>query len=380
MSDAANWATAIRAADVLLHGRSISPVADDARIIVERVTGQVMILAGPAEVFSQRMQAYTPAPGESDLAPIDVLYGHYDPERLLIECFIRRISDDARLYGAEVNDLLTIVRLHEYAHAVFHTGVHIRCVETQLGTFGAGDTTDWGPFRAARDQAFASLDESSHELLAQAITWACLCHESLQAWSDRLTETFLALEAKQPSRYRLPSKVKLRASSADWPLVLRAMRQEARVHQDSGFRMTESLAELIVQTGAPEITDDLPSDDPLVPNVSQLQQRLAVCESTSLGGSANEDASKLLIQRIGYIELRMNKEDTKHRRPHFHIEYKKEYAASYAIDSFERLAGYMPRKYESPILSWAMEKQEDLKKKWESLNGPVRCALAEGKT
>lgn len=44
------------------------------------------------------------------------------------------------------------------------------------------------------------------------------------------------------------------------------------------------------------------------------------------------------------------KPDKNHFRPHFHIHYKDEHKASYAIDTLELLAGTMPKKYEKPIL------------------------------
>jgi len=57
-----------------------------------------------------------------------------------------------------------------------------------------------------------------------------------------------------------------------------------------------------------------------------------------------------------------------HGRPHFHIEYKREYSASYAVDTLERLAGNMPRKYEKPVLQWASQRQQWLVDTWENLN------------
>jgi hypothetical protein len=61
------------------------------------------------------------------------------------------------------------------------------------------------------------------------------------------------------------------------------------------------------------------------------------------------------------------KPDKNHFRPHFHIHYKSEHAASYAIDTLELLAGKMPKKYEKPILDWASRKQTYLKLVWDNL-------------
>jgi hypothetical protein len=43
-------------------------------------------------------------------------------------------------------------------------------------------------------------------------------------------------------------------------------------------------------------------------------------------------------------------QEQNHQRPHFHIEYKQEYSASYSVDTMERLAGEMPNRYEGPYL------------------------------
>ena len=57
-----------------------------------------------------------------------------------------------------------------------------------------------------------------------------------------------------------------------------------------------------------------------------------------------------------------------HQRPHFHIEYKQQYSASHAVDTLERMAGDMPKKYEQPILEWAAKYQLSLAATWEHLN------------
>ena len=67
--------------------------------------------------------------------------------------------------------------------------------------------------------------------------------------------------------------------------------------------------------------------------------------------------------------------ESAHRRPHFHLEYKMEHEASYALDNFERLAGWMPLKYEETILPFARAHQGQLIERWHSLNGTVRIAL-----
>jgi hypothetical protein len=96
--------------------------------------------------------------------------------------------------------------------------------------------------------------------------------------------------------------------------------------------------------------------------------------SWDLGQLSLAGISPVLLMRKGAVELRMYKEST-HQRPHFHIEYKTEYEASYALDTFEMLAGNMPRRYQDLILPWAIANQSLLLARWENLNGSVAYSL-----
>jgi len=247
MSDSKQWASAIRAVNVL-KGHSENKIVDDARVMVERLTGNAMLCSGPIEIFSQQPPPHFSPLTEADLSPIFVLYGHYIPEHLRIEIFVNRIRADAPQFNAEFLDLLTVVRIHEYAHAVVHTGINAGEIADHLGNFGASGTTDWECFRTDRNAAFSALDEESSELLAQAITWACITQEPTSPTSERLIKTFLALEEKQPQKYKLPPKVRQRARVADWSLILRASQGELRVCRGPSFNLADALMELIRQT------------------------------------------------------------------------------------------------------------------------------------
>ena len=77
-------------------------------------------------------------------------------------------------------------------------------------------------------------------------------------------------------------------------------------------------------------------------------------------------ATKAVVYNLGYTKV-IIKPDKNHARPHFHIHYKTEYHASYAIDNLERLAGHMPQRYEEKILAWASRKQVSLRLTWNEL-------------
>ncbi len=77
-------------------------------------------------------------------------------------------------------------------------------------------------------------------------------------------------------------------------------------------------------------------------------------------------ATKAVVYNVLYTKV-IIRPDKNHRQPHFHIHYKTEYQASYAIDNLERLAGKMPKRYEEKVLEWASRERESLRRTWEEL-------------
>src|SRR3989442_732422 len=99
-------------------------------------------------------------------------------------------------------------------------------------------------------------------------------------------------------------------------------------------------------------------------DLADLQQRLALVDLCSR--ARTDETLEFLVHRLGAIKVRMRLERN-HRRPHFHIEYKQEFSATYAVDTLKRLAGHMPSPYERPILEWAASKRLALEAKWNEL-------------
>lgn len=99
-------------------------------------------------------------------------------------------------------------------------------------------------------------------------------------------------------------------------------------------------------------------------DVVELQEQLAYVDL--FDDESSSDYLKALLLKRQYTKVKMRPEQN-HRRPHFHIEYKREHSASYAVDTLERLAGYMPKKYEEPVLEWAAQHQRSLAATWTSL-------------
>ena len=102
-------------------------------------------------------------------------------------------------------------------------------------------------------------------------------------------------------------------------------------------------------------------------DIEELHKRLSRIDlRDSFSTQGNEENIELTVHKINYAKLKIQPEKN-HWRPHFHIEYKQEHSASYAIDSLEKLAGNMPKKYEQPIIDWADKQRENLKATWDKL-------------
>jgi hypothetical protein len=116
-----------------------------------------------------------------------------------------------------------------------------------------------------------------------------------------------------------------------------------------------------------KLTMDEPTDRLLTEaDVADLQRRLALAELFSDLRASGSGSYELLLLRLNHTVVRMRHENN-HARAHFHIEYKREFSASYAVDNLARLAGSLPKRYELPVLDWAKCNQTALQATWEKL-------------
>ena len=255
-NESADWAAAVCVVDRLTRPHQKPTGISDPRLEVQLTLQNVFLSQGPTEIFSQAMPAFvSTTPEEDSLKPIDVLYGRYIPGLRRVEIFVRRIHQDAHLFNCTPSDLLTIVRIHEYAHAACHLGIPLQDIEHHLSDYGASTETDWAAFGNTRDNFFAELDTRCHELLAQAITWSCLT-KSNSSESQRLLDGFLAVEAKQAPDYHLTALLKERAPTTNWRLVLDAARGVVDCFRGTTFTMGDGLSSLIAKAAEPAAAVD----------------------------------------------------------------------------------------------------------------------------
>jgi len=73
------------------------------------------------------------------------------------------------------------------------------------------------------------------------------------------------------------------------------------------------------------------------------------------------------IRHVNGTSIRIRFERN-HKQPHFHIEYKTEYQASYRLPDCVKLAGHMPKARESEMLNWAKKNSAKLMGEWKQIS------------
>lgn len=85
---------------------------------------------------------------------------------------------------------------------------------------------------------------------------------------------------------------------------------------------------------------------------------------------------EFLLLKKEQIKLKMYQEKG-HGRPHFHVDYGPEnHAASYAIDTGERLEGTLHPKYDKAIGPWVERNRHALLKTWGALQSGQEFVVA----
>ncbi len=373
MDDSEAWARATRVANVLMHGNSKTPAAYEPRLSVQAVTRNVVVCDAPLERFSNKRPVFLPPGGEEERwRPIDVLYGSYNPASRTIDIYIDNIYRDASLYG-DVNDVLQIVRLHEYAHAVVHLGVNFdRAVDT-LEVRGANGSTDWSIFLDDRTHAFEAIDATAHEFLAQAIALAAIARIPDGRRSDRLRATFDAMERRQPPHYVVPEDIKASVQGVDWSLLIAAARRDVDVFRGQDFSLVRGLwalaREVLPTSAEPPLPDHqwiVELDDEMA--IAELKASLLAEERRN--PSSGDDALELLVDRVGALRIEVLARE--HPPPHFRVICGRE-SANYRIADCHQLNGGLRRQYRS-VREWHANNKDKLIDAW-NRHRPSDCPV-----
>lgn len=88
---------------------------------------------------------------------------------------------------------------------------------------------------------------------------------------------------------------------------------------------------------------------------------------TSPRGSGRGKFMEILLVKRQKMKIKIYQEKG-HCLPHIHIDYgRQQHAASYAIESGERIEGSLSRKYDSDISNWLKRNREKVLKIWNAL-------------
>jgi hypothetical protein len=100
-------------------------------------------------------------------------------------------------------------------------------------------------------------------------------------------------------------------------------------------------------------------------DLASLQNDLAIVDMSKR--PQRKVSLGLLLVKKEQIKLKMYQEKG-HARPHFHVDYgSQNHAASYAIDTGERLDGALDRKYDKTVGSWTEANRKQLLNIWGAL-------------
>jgi hypothetical protein len=120
---------------------------------------------------------------------------------------------------------------------------------------------------------------------------------------------------------------------------------------------------------------------PLKKSVANLRYRLGIVDLIARPSRADPGSMEFLVVELKRIRLKIRMDGNKnHARAHIHVEYGTDFhAASYAVDTGERLAGRLSSKYDDEIAEWIEKRRPKLLTLWAKAreHGQDEVLLAE---
>ena len=248
-----DWASS----EMAMRRLSGEPIRRDAQCgLLPRVTHPAILLQAalqetfrpnsPVEMYSDAQPRFRPLANEPEsLIPIDELLGQYNYRKRSIEIFKRNIAYFSNSLACDLTNLEYIVRLHEYGHALFHTGLAWSDEASLMGNYPPGQHTDWKPFLQQRSRAFRSLQSELHEFIAQLLTWMALGVVEPLAERKKLQELFVRLMERQPTKYILSDEVLGKSLYGDPTLLFAWAREPTRRKPSIRDALIEAAVELL---------------------------------------------------------------------------------------------------------------------------------------
>ncbi len=364
------WATAAFVTARLLHGTLVSQSQFHPGILVQQAMKNVFAPARLSERYSAEQPIFAPqSPDEDPQVPIDQVLGKYDDRKRLITIYVKNIARFAKKLQCTEAELLYVVRLHEYAHALDHMGLPFDEADAYLSET-LSQTNNRVPSGSRGTRQYRSAGEQEHEFWAQSMTWVAI--QALSPTPSELSSAYLELMRHQPPEYQLEWEL-LTVLTPDNLRALRKIWIDRFPPLPPNASAREALETLLRMIGA-EVLQHL---EKLRNSLGDLSA--SVSPSTiRIPASREPTAFELLIARDGPLQVRMYKEADTHRLPHFHLYRRGGHSATYAIEDCRRLVGNMPSKYEKSICKWAQGHKDVLLQAWHDINegrAPERLVL-----
>jgi hypothetical protein len=200
-------------------GLKVGTMTDNLEALVQVIKSPFhLVSAEVALIFALPMQpskrsvAIDP-PGwahRHELWTIDELLGLYEPQQRRITIFTKGIEHVAGQLGVPTFSVEYLVRIHEYAHAVFHLGVDHSTSVALAKAFLDNDPSLERTTASGLTAVYSSVDTYVHEQIAQLITRLVLEElgakasvEAAKITCAKLRETFEKLMRRQPPQYRI---------------------------------------------------------------------------------------------------------------------------------------------------------------------------------
>lgn len=141
----------------------------------------------------------------TEIIPIDEFLGNYSPDKQEIIIFKKGIQEASNILQVNTRHLEIIVRIHEWAHALFHLGV------TNVDRLSIlKDDSYWLTVLDASTKLFNEIERGLHELLAQIVTLYCVQNlkensktEQGKQILEKVEHTFHLLSSHQPPEYHI---------------------------------------------------------------------------------------------------------------------------------------------------------------------------------
>ncbi len=228
------------------------PLVQHPAVLIQAALQETFRPTAPTEVYSEDQPSFMPRSAEEEnWIPIDMLLGCYTMKTRTVTIFHRNIERFANHpLQCNVSDLETIVRLHEYAHALVHLGVFWPEESKVIRDCLMGQETNWNAFLRDRSRAYRSLQSDTHEFLAQTLSWITI--GVLQPLTRRyvLQELFVTLMSRQPAHYQLTPDMLGKSCYADPTALLSWVRETPR-YKPTQRQPQRQIAEALLRESFP---------------------------------------------------------------------------------------------------------------------------------